>query len=197
MIPTLNDQQSLWTGKFGDKYIERNTELSNFEYTDGNRKTVVEDFFINIPINYSILEIGCNTGNMIRILRDMGFTDITGLDINQTAIAMCRLEFPQYEFIHSSIESFQLRRKYDLVYTSGVLVHIHPDNLERIIRKIKLLSRKYIFGLEYYSETLKEVPYHDTVFWNGPYASMFGLEPKRLQIHEMKDETYRHIYYLL
>lgn len=197
MFPTLNDQQAFWEGDLGNDYIYRNTELTNFQYTDGNRKSIVEDFFKDILRDTSILELGCNTGNMIRILKDMGFTDITGLDINEEAIDTISKEFPQYSFIHSSIESLQIQRKYDLVYTSGVLVHIHPDNLDRIIRKIKLLSRKYIFGLEYYNETLTEEPYHDTVFWNGPYASMFGLEPKRIQIHKTKDEKYRHIYYLL
>ncbi len=191
----MNKEIQMWEGEFGDKYIQRNTELSNFEYTDGNRKAIVESFFADIPRDVTILEIGCNSGNTIQILHDMGFTNITGIDINKNAIEVISKKFPEYQFIHSTIELYQMRKTYDLVFTSGVLVHIR--DVMPIIAKIRCLSTKWIFGLEYYNEKFKETPYHDTVFWNAPYHDYFGRKPKRLEIHQMKDKSYRHVYYML
>ena len=192
-VCSLNEEQQFWNGKEGDGYIKRNQDLTNFQYhTD--RLSITQSFFKDIPRDASILEIGCNTGNIITILRDMGFTDITGIDINAKAISIIEKKFPQYTFIHSAIEDFPPTKKYDLVYTSGVLIHIHPNNIARTINKIKTLSRKWIFGFEYYSEITMAQNYHGIQSWSGNYGDMFGRKPSRMEIHKTKDEA--HCFYL-
>jgi len=193
----MNIKQKTWGGEFGDKYTKRNKDLSNFEYKDGDRLSIVHSFFYDIPRDASILEIGCNSGNMVQILHDMGFTNITGIDINKSAIDTVSEKFPEYEFIHSSIELFQMRRTYDLVFTSGVLIHIHPDNLPKVIEKMKALSKKWIFGFEYHS--LKEEAINYSLgCWSRDYPNLFNLPIKRQEIH-MRDKGYpaAHVYYLL
>ena len=80
----------------------------------------------------------------------MGFTNLVGIDVNKKAIDIISHELPNYHFIQSSIEDFEADRQFDLVFTSGVLIHIHPDNLPKVIEKIKSFSKKWIFGFEYY-----------------------------------------------
>ena len=200
----MNEQQMFWGGEEGDKYTKRNPQLTNFEYINGDRLKITQDIFNNIPRDSSILELGCNTGNIIRILHDMGFTDITGLDINKNAIKIISKEFPEYKFIHSSIEDYKPDAKFDMVYTSGFLIHIHPDNLKPIIDKIKSISRKYIFGFEYYSEEFEDISYHkkvesDQLCWTGNYAKLINMKIKRMDIYKTKQggRAGTHCFYLL
>ena len=42
-------------------------------------------------------------------------------------------------------------KKFDLVFTSGVLIHQNPKYLNKIYKKIYSLSKKYIYIQEYFS----------------------------------------------
>ncbi len=182
----MNEQQQFWNGKEGDEYPSRNASFHNIEYSDGTRLSVFKSFFQDLPRDISILELGCGPGNIIRTLKQMGFTNLTGIDINAKAIGMVEREFPEFTFIHSAIEDLPPVKKYDLVFTSGVLIHIHPNNVSRIINKMKTLARKWIFGFEYYSEITMHITYRkkEAFCWSGNYADMFGMTPTRLEIHD-------------
>ena len=60
-----------------------------------------------------------------------------------------------------SIEKFETKSKYDLVFTKGVLIHINPKNLKKIYKKIYKFSSKYILISEYYN------PYPTKVLYRG------------------------------
>ena len=194
----MNEQQESWHGVFGDRYTKRNPKLSDFHYTDGKtRLEITKDFLDKIPRDISILELGCNRGNATRILHDMGFTNLTGIDINANAIVQAEKEFPEYTFYHSSIEDYPPAKKFDLVYTSGVLIHIHPDNISRTINKMKTLARKWIFGFEYYSLEEESIRYSSGC-WSRDYPNLFNLPIKRQEIHmRVKGYPSTHCYYLI
>ena len=54
---------------------------------------------------------------------------------------------------------FESENKWDFVFTSGVLIHICPDKLNEVYKKLYNLSRKYIWICEYYNPTPVEVEY--------------------------------------
>ena len=194
----MNDQQVFWKGSGGDKYITRNKYFHNFEYMDGYREDILKDFLSKIPKDSTVLELGCNKGQTMGHLKDLGFTEVTGVDINKSALKIAREEFPEFEFIESSIEELSTYKIYDLVITSGVLIHIHPDNLQTVIEKIKELSKKYIFGFEYYSKEFHDINYGGKeLCWSGDYANIFNIKPQRIEIHTMKEKNSTHMFYLL
>ena len=47
----------------------------------------------------------------------------------------------------------------DLVFTKGVQIHIHPDNLELAYSQIEKHSRRYVLIAEYFNPTPVEVEY--------------------------------------
>ena len=51
-----------------------------------------------------------------------------------------------------------------VVFTSGLLIHIHPDNLGKAIDEICRVSKRFVWGFEYYSET-EEHPYPEYKQW--------------------------------
>ncbi|MEI8354287.1 MAG: methyltransferase domain-containing protein, partial [Lentisphaerota bacterium] len=64
---------------------------------------------------------------------------------------------------------------FDLVFTSGVLIHIHPIDLPTVMGEIHRCSRRYVWGLEYWAETMTEVNYRDHagLLWKADYARLY------------------------
>jgi len=77
-------------GSFGDKYSLRNTDVDviNNAYkneTGFTEQEVLEKFFREIDKNSKIIEIACNVGLKLTMLKRLGFKNLTGLEINKTA----------------------------------------------------------------------------------------------------------------
>jgi pseudaminic acid biosynthesis-associated methylase len=190
-------QRKFWTGKFGQEYIKRNQTLDkvNESYRKQTGITVqqiFEDFFDPLDRSSKILELGCNVGINFEILKKMGFSNLTGVEINTEAISIAKHNHPNLNFINSSIEEFNSNQKYDLVYTAGVLIHINPNSLNSIISKIVSLSKKYIFGFEYFSETLTEIQYRENNFtcWKQDFPNLYLWLFPELRINKLKKFEY-------
>lgn len=174
------DQRAFWSGKFGDSYVDRNKSIEevNESYADQTGITVEEifqKFFKDVDKGSRILELGCNVGLNLGMLQKLGFTNLYGVELNKKALEIAKERNPKVVFANSSIEDYEPNEKYDLVYTAGVLIHIHPSALESIIRKIVNLTNRYVFGFEYYSDNLIEIKYrdHSNVCWKQNFPYLF------------------------
>ena len=190
-----NLQTKTWSGKFGDDYIERNisvdtvnkdyVKLTGLEYND-----IFSDFFQDLDRNLSILELGCNVGNNLSILQSLGFTNLHGVDINSKAINIANSSDSDIHFYNSSIESCEFpAQNFDLVFTAGVLIHVNPDNLPNIIKKILILSKQYVFGFEPFSDSLVEVFYQNSnnLYWKQNFPQLFkNISPNLTLVKERK-----------
>jgi pseudaminic acid biosynthesis-associated methylase len=146
---------------------------------------VFKKIFSNIDKNAKILELGCNVGLKLSILQKLGFTNLTGVEINEKAFKIAKKNYPNIKFHNSSIEEFNSNgEQFDLVYTSGVLIHINPKALPEIIKKIISLSKEYIFDSEYYSDKLVEVNYrgHEETLWKQNFPQLFLNQDSKLKI---------------
>jgi hypothetical protein len=83
----LTPQTSQWTGDFGCVYRDRNTldrrELDSLYRTNYGitRSQLKQSFLEKIPRDARILEVGCNCGNQLRVLQEMGFTSLSGAEV--------------------------------------------------------------------------------------------------------------------
>jgi pseudaminic acid biosynthesis-associated methylase len=205
-----SDQRKFWSGEFGDSYINRNysTDQMNQLYKQRTGITfedVLTKFLIDIDKNSKILELGCNIGLVLSSLKKLGFKNLYGLEINKKSFEIAKENNSDITFINSSIEDYDPKgEKFDLVYTSGVLIHIHPGALNSIIHKMVGLTSEYIFGSEYYSDNLVEIKYreHTNVLWKQNFPLLFTkLYPSIKKIKEekiyYKNEDLCDIVYLL
>jgi pseudaminic acid biosynthesis-associated methylase len=183
-------QRDFWRGEFGNSYADRNisVEETNQIYKERTGITfedVFKKIFSNIDKNAKILELGCNVGLKLSILQKLGFTNLTGVEINEKAFKIAKENYPNIKFHNSSIEEFNSKgEQFDLVYTSGVLIHINPKALPEVIKKIISLSKEYIFDSEYYSDELVEVNYrgHEETLWKQNFPQLFLNEDSKLKI---------------
>jgi len=49
---------------------------------------------------------------------------------------------------------------FELVFTCGVLIHIHPDDLHKTLERMYQLSKRYILIAEYFSRESESLIYH-------------------------------------
>jgi pseudaminic acid biosynthesis-associated methylase len=171
-----------WAGAFGDAYANRNAATTEAVQT---RLRMLAPILARLdgdrPRN--ILECGCNVGLNLRALRQLTRAELHAIEPNAHArqqvlddrvLEPSRLHdatLAQLPFGDASV---------DLVFTSGVLIHVPPDRLERALREVYRVSRKYVLAIEYFSVKPEAVEYRDQagMMWKrdfgGAYLDLFS-----------------------
>ncbi len=176
-------QLKTWRGKFGKEYTNRNAltpaELDRMYMKNfGIKRSELNDMFIgNLDRNIRILEVGSNVGNQLLALQKMGFKNLYGIEINSYAVEYAKSRARGINIIQGSAFDIPFKDKYfDLVFTSGVLIHISPREIKRAVKEIYRCSRKYIWGYEYYADKyMAGGAYrgHKNLFWKTDFVKIY------------------------
>ena len=184
-------QIQTWTGQFGRDYTDRNAldvNALNSLYVGNygvSRTSLNEEFLAGIGPEARILEVGCNMGNQLLLLEKMGFQNLYGIEVQPYA-----LEKAKSRVRHATLQvatAFEIpypNEHFDLVFTSGVLIHIAPEDLSFAIKEIHRVARKYIWGLEYFASQATEISYfgHDQLLWKMDYGRLYLDQFKDLRL---------------
>lgn len=169
-----NPQIDSWTGEFGDAYTARNAATE--EQVRIRLKALVEIFR---PLEgdrpRTILECGCNIGLNTRALRR--FTDAELFAIEPNAKARSTVEgegiLDRDHLKEAVAQSLPFPDgSMDLVFTSGVLIHVHPDDLPAALDEMVRVSSKYLMMIEYFSQAPQSIPYRgrDDLLWKRDFG---------------------------
>lgn len=192
-------QIATWVNEFGREYTDRNgltmSELDDlYERNYGvTRRQLNEPFLAAIPADARILEVGCNVGSQLTILREMGYRQLYGIEIQPYALEQARLKLPDAHFVEASaFEIPYADNHFDLVFTSGVLIHIAPADLSRAVDEIHRCSSQHIWGFEYYSPQTVEVQYRGNqgLLWKMDYAKFYLDRFADLSLVRREDVSY-------
>ncbi len=186
------NQIKFWQNNFGKEYTDRNSFEDNnkweslyIENWGITRKEMNKSFIGNLNKDIKILEVGSNIGLQLNCLQDMGYNQLYGIEIQDYAVEKSKKYTNKINIIKDSGFDIPFKDGYfDLVFTSGVLIHISPNDINRIIDEIIRCSKKYIWGFEYYSEDYISINYrgNDDVLWKGDFASLFLQRDNNLKI---------------
>lgn len=163
------EQERFWMGEFGDAYTKRNR-------VDWRARIPFWKTMLDETGARSVSEFGCNAGwNLSAIRRCYADIVTLGIDINESAVDKAR--------IAGLLVSNKWKDDYagpapaELVFTSGVLIHIPPSELESIMRKIVDISYDYILAIEYDSQSgeEEEINYrgHADRLWRRDYGKLY------------------------
>ena len=133
-------QTTAWSGAFGRAYTDRNArtleeEDRRYRQTFGFTRTELDERFLG-DMNRSarILEVGCNIGNQLRWLQRMGFARLCGVELQAYAIELARARTSGIQLVAGSARDLPFGDgRFDLVFTSGVLIHIQPSGLADVM----------------------------------------------------------------
>lgn len=147
-------QEDFWASNFGKEYTERNGYCKI-----PSRIAIFADVFKKTEDVTSILELGANVGsNVLAIKALKPDAKFTAVEINKQAYDQLK-KIENVEAINQSILNFEPQKQWDFVFTSGVLIHICPDELCNVYETIYKASKKYIWICEYYNPTPVEIEY--------------------------------------
>lgn len=181
----MTEQADQWGSEFGEEYTRRNPNTPDemqelYVARFGMDRTTMNDAFLgDLPRDIRVLEVGCNVGMQLNLLARAGFTNLHGIEINPFAVERAREAnrgLPIDFQVGSALELPFDDGTFDLVYTSGVLIHIHPDDLATVQREMSRCSRRWIWGFEYFTEEgYVEIPYRGqrNLLWKTDFARRF------------------------
>ncbi len=175
-------QTEFWKSQFGKDYTDRSTfemDAWNKLYLKQYGKTKLqmnEAFLGGLPRNLKILEVGCNIGNQLRGLQFQGFEYLYGIELQWYAVENAKKLTERINIIQGSALDLPFKDAYfDLVFTSGVLIHVAPDDLPRVMQEIGRVSSRYIWGHEYFAEDPTEINYRGNqgYLWKADYCQLY------------------------
>ena len=162
MAQSNSKQIDTWTGDFGVAYLERNRLNA-----DLLRKRTM--FFGKIAkilegrAPGKILEVGSNVGINLAAIRqvfDAELTAVEPFDAAREELTKSGILPPGR--IHKAVGKDLpfADGSFDLAFTSGVLIHVNPDDVAKTIDEVVRVSRRFVLCIEYFAPKQEEIIYH-------------------------------------
>jgi pseudaminic acid biosynthesis-associated methylase len=149
------EQERFWAGDFGTAYSKRNEGQKFIDAATG----IFARILTNARDVTSVLELGANIGiNMHALKTLLPEARLSAVEINPAAHAKLSA-IPGVTAHLGSILDYTQAKPVDLAFTSGVLIHINPDELPRVYDTLYNSSRRYVAIAEYYSERVEALSY--------------------------------------
>jgi len=137
----------------------------------------------SIPRTASILDVGCRLGCGMRVMKEMGFKEVWGVDINEAYIT--RLKKEGFNVMWADIELSVpfINDTFDFVWTRHTLEHCrHPEQALKNIR-FMMRSGAFVHIIVPIQTELEE--YHHVLF-KGPADLTEAVEKAGLSVQSLK-----------
>jgi pseudaminic acid biosynthesis-associated methylase len=168
-------QVEIWKGNFGDAYIERNRpndeRLRRLTMKWAN---LLNHIAIDPPM--SILEVGANVGGNLLALERVTNAQLWALEPNARARQTLERILPKERILDATAETIPLcDESVEMVFTSGVLICIHPDHLLKACSEIVRCARKYIVCIEFFAHEPETKRYrgHDELLFKRDFGAFY------------------------
>jgi pseudaminic acid biosynthesis-associated methylase len=204
-------QLKTWTGRFGKLYTDRNTlslrdldALYKKQFST-TRTDLNKRFLGKLPKSARILEVGCNTGNQLLLLQKMGYKNLYGIEPQEYAVECARQRCKGINIIRASAFDLPFRDGYfDVVFTSGVLIHINPADIHEALAEIYRTSCRFVWGYEYYAPEYNPVAYRGRrdLLWKTDFERLYldtfeSLHTVKVEYLDYRDGNNRDVMFLL
>lgn len=177
----MDKYQEAWAGEFGKEYTERCD-------VDYKKRIPIFKLLLNGLVDEitDVLEVGCNKGHNLKSICHVIDHErcLHGIDTNKDAIK--KNEFDKTNVIYgSAYEIPWTDNVFDLVFTSGVLIHLPNDKLPKAMEEIYRVSSKYILSIEYFDDKERKIEYRDGVYCSAKPFDRLWLDNFDLDLVEL------------
>ena len=135
---------------FWNKYADENESRDNEEFTK---------FLTNLVRSLhctSVLEIGCGTGIDLRKFDDS--FEIHGIDLNEHALELAKVNIPKSKFYKESITKLPFEdSSVDFVFTHKLLNYLDDETVDKGVSEMFRVAKKYILNCELFGETEEKI----------------------------------------
>jgi hypothetical protein len=123
----------------------------------------------------SLIEVGCGSGELFSCYKDIPI--VLGVDWQDKMLERSQERITRHEYKNIQLLKLDITkrsqisslRRYDVVLTRTVLMHIQPELIKEACRNMTLLSDTVI-AFEYFSAHPPDLASHN---WNYDYISIF------------------------
>jgi pseudaminic acid biosynthesis-associated methylase len=165
----MTEQLQLWRSDFGRAYTDRN------DHDKPERAAAWRRLLDGIDAS-RILEVGCNVGWNLEYLTRLGYGELFGIEPQRHAVERARSRRPEWAVFQGTAFELPFRDGwFDLAFTSGVLIHISPDDVGRAMDEIHRVSKRWIVAIEYDAPTEQALAYrgHDGALWKRDHGALW------------------------
>ena len=165
-------QIDLWRSDFGRAYTDRN----DFENPAriATWKRVLEGIS---PAR--VVEVGCNIGWNLSYLQRLGVPELYGIEPQRYAVERARQRSPEFNVLQGTAFELPFRDGWcELAFTSGVLIHIAPDDVPRAMDEMYRVSARYVVAIEYDAPVEQEIAYRGTTssLWKRDHGAIWQAQ---------------------
>jgi spore coat polysaccharide biosynthesis protein SpsF len=160
---TRDHALAAWQGRFGDEYTERNAPGREALAARVRMWSRILTSLDGDP-PAGILEVGANLGLNLRVLSMLTPAALTAVEPNASARERLVADgvLPAGQVLEGICAGLPCAdASHDMVFTSGVLIHVPPADLAASCREIHRVARRYVLAVEYNSEQPVEVRYRN------------------------------------
>ncbi len=100
------------------------TWFSENRYTGLMEKNYLDGLLVCLPINATILDLGCGTGNPILKYLISKKLNVIGVDASSEMLKIAKTDFPLVEFILQDMRLLNLNRKFDAIIAWHSFFHL-------------------------------------------------------------------------
>jgi len=195
----ITEQMKIWNGTFGKKYTIRNPKTvkemdAHYRKCYGKTRTEMNSEFLDgIDRSARILEVGSNIGVQLMLLQKMGFNNLYGIELQWHAVEKSKRKTKNINIIQGSAFDIPFKDNFfDLVFTSGLLIHISPKDINGVLDEIYRCSRRYIWGFEYYADRCTEIVYlgKSNLLWKNDFAKLYTKRFTNLKLKKEQRVKY-------
>jgi hypothetical protein len=150
------EQEKFWATEFGNDYPSRNEG----EKLIASNIALFSKILKHCPSVQSVAELGSNIGLNLQALNRINTQfQLRGYEINEKAARVAK-DMGVAEILNTTVvEALDQSKKFDMVFTKGVLIHINPDMLPVVYQNLFDLSNRYIMVCEYYNPAPVSIDY--------------------------------------
>ncbi len=193
------DQMNEWSSDFGREYTDRNPQTSAemdalYLKSFGVKRTELNlEFLGGLDRSIRILEVGSNVGSQLQCLQEMGFTNLYGIELQSYAVERAKAKTKNINIIQGSAFDIPYKdRFFDLVFTSGVLIHISPKEISTALDEIYRCAKQFVWGFEYHADAYTPIPYRgrSDLMWKTDFAKLYTDRFPGLKVAQEKKVKY-------
>lgn len=139
--------------KFQSKHWKEKNKSQIQSYWDSPPARKRSEYFANFLTDYnfnSISEIGFFAGRNLKYIKEL-FPNIRigGIDINKDAVKFAKEKLKIDDLCVLDIYDLEtIDFNADIVFTSGVLIHLVPNTLDKVIEEMVKKSNRYVIHIE-------------------------------------------------
>lgn len=145
--PEANSREAFW-GSVEDYHEHRDLDVQD---PVAHRVSEWLADEVLLPLGGSFLEVGCGAGRNLRALdRERPGVELHGLDISRAAIRQAAYHLRCADLRVGSLYELEAfaERSIDVVYTSGVLMHVPHGEVAGVVREMHRIARLAVVHFE-------------------------------------------------